>query len=73
MSNLKIIWTKIAQEQLKTIFYYHSENSLQSAKNIKDEILLKSREIYFVDQYQKDEIEPEFRRFFVRNYKILYS
>ncbi len=73
MSSLKIIWTKTAKEQLKSIFYIHSNYSVQSAKNLKDEILKTSKEIRFFEQYQIDEIESEFRRFFVKDYKILYS
>ena len=30
-NKLKIIWTKTAKEQLKSIFYYHSNYSVQSA------------------------------------------
>ena len=72
-NKLKVIWTKTAKEQLKAIFYFHSNNSTQSAQNLKNEILKTAKEIYFIEQYQKDEIEPEYRRFFVKNYKILYS
>lgn len=73
MDNLKIIWTITAKEQLKTIFYYYSEKSIQGATNIKNEILKTTKEIHFGEQYQKDEIEPEFRRIIVRHYKILYK
>lgn len=73
MGNLKIIWTNTAKEQLKTIFYYYSEKSTQAATNIKDDILKTTKEIHFVEQYQRDEIEPEFRRIIVRHYKILYK
>lgn len=73
MSSLKIIWTNTAKDQLKTIFYYYSEKSTQSASNVKKEILKTTKEIYFAEQYQKDEIEPEFRRIIVRHYKILYK
>lgn len=31
-----------------------------------------SKSIHFVEQYQKDEIEPEYRRIIVRDFKILY-
>ena len=73
MGNLKIIWTNTAKEQLKTIFYFYSEKSNQAGTNIKNEILKTTKEIHFPDQYQKDEIEPEFRRIIVRHYKVLYK
>ena len=73
MGNFKIIWTTIAKEQLKTIFYFYAEKSIQAAKSIKKEILKTTKEIHFAEQYQKDEIEPEFRRIIVRHYKILYK
>ncbi len=73
MNNFKIIWTNIAKEQLKTIFYYYSEKSTQGATNIKNKILKITKEIYFAEQYQKDNIEPEFRKIIVQHYKILYK
>jgi plasmid stabilization system protein ParE len=73
MSNLKIIWTQKAKTQLRAIFDYYKERSPQGAKNIKDEILKASKELRYVEQYQQDDIEPEFRRIIVRHYKLLYS
>ena len=72
MNQLKKVWTVTAKLQLKAIYQYHRLNSLQSANLLKSEILQATKEIYFVEQYQQDEIEPEFRRIFIRNYKILY-
>jgi plasmid stabilization system protein ParE len=69
----KIIWTNIAKDQLKTIFNYYKEKSLQGANKVKDDILRSTNALHFTEQYQKDEIEPEYRRIIVRDYKILYK
>ena len=65
-------WTKTAKAQLKLIYQTHQLKSLQTAQTIKNEILQATKEIHFVEQYQRDEVEPEFRRIIVRYYKILY-
>ncbi|WP_414655405.1 type II toxin-antitoxin system RelE/ParE family toxin [Flavobacterium azizsancarii] len=49
-----------------------SKRSVQSAHNIKNDILKITKDIHFTEQYQKDEIESEYRRIIVRDYKILY-
>ena len=72
MNELKKIWTNTARAQLKAIYENYKVKSLQAAKTLKDEILQTTRELHFASQYQKDEIEPEFRRIIVRHYKILY-
>ena len=72
MTELKKIWTNTARAQLKAIYENYKVKSLQAAKTLKDEILQTIRELHFEGQYQKDEIEPEFRRIIVRHYKILY-
>lgn len=73
MATLKIIWTNTAKDQLKAIFEYYKVKSLQGAQNVKNDILKASRELHFVEQYQRDEIEPEYRRIIVRDYKLLYK
>ncbi|RED26760.1 plasmid stabilization system protein ParE [Flavobacterium cutihirudinis] len=70
--SLKVVWTNTAKNELKTIFSYYKEKSLQGANNLKNEILKVTKEIHFSEQYQSDEIEPEYRRIIVRDYKILY-
>jgi len=72
MAELKKIWTNTAKAQLKAIYEIYKVKSLQGATTLKDEILQATRELHFAGQYQKDEIEPEFRRIIVRHYKILY-
>ncbi|OXE99121.1 plasmid stabilization system protein ParE [Flavobacterium araucananum] len=68
----KIIWTSEAKNQLKTIFNYYKERSVQGANNLKNDILEVTGKVHFREQYQKDEIEPEYRKIIIRNYKILY-
>ena len=69
---LKVVWTHTAEDQLRTIFNYYKEKSVQGANNIKSEILNTTKAIRFSEQFQKDEIEPEYRRIIVKDYKILY-
>ncbi len=70
---VKVIWTNSAKDQLKTIFTFYKQKSLQGALNVKADILEKVKSLVFVEQYQKDEIEPEYRKIIVRDYKILYK
>ena len=72
MGELKKVWTNTAKEQLKAIYENYKIKSLQGAKTIKDEMLQATKELHFAEQYQRDEIEPEFRRIIVRDYKLLY-
>lgn len=69
---IKVVWTYTAKNQLQKIFNYYKEKSIQGANNIKNEILNSTKNIHFIDQYQKDEIESQYRRIIVRDYKILY-
>ena len=75
MKNYKIIWTNSAKAQLKALYqYYRNEKgTIQGAENVKNDILAAVKNIVFESQYQKDEIQPEYRRIVVRNYKILYT
>ncbi|MBF4515418.1 type II toxin-antitoxin system RelE/ParE family toxin [Flavobacterium sp. ANB] len=67
-----MVWTNVAKDQLKTIYYYYKEKSQQGANSIKNDILKITKNIHFSEQYQKDEIEPEYRRIIIRDFKILY-
>lgn len=73
MGRLKVIWTNKSKEQLKAIYNHYKTISPQGAKNVKNDILKTAKELVFAKQYQKDEIEPEFRRIIVRHYKLIYS
>lgn len=56
----------------KEIYDFVVGRSKKAAEIIKNDILNKTREIIFINQYQQDEFEPSFRRIIVRDYKILY-
>ena len=49
----KIVWTNSAKDQLKTIFNYYKERSLEGANNVKDDILNAAKKINFSEQFQK--------------------
>lgn len=69
----KVIWTNSAKEELKTIYKFFKQKSSQGALSLKTDILETVKSIVFAEQYQKDEIESEYRRIIVRDYKILYK
>lgn len=75
MTKLKVIWTNRAIDQLRAIHDYikYNNRSPQGAINVKNDILSASKGIVFKDQYQQDEIQPEYRRIIVRHYKLLYK
>lgn len=73
METLKIIWTKQAKEAVKSIYNYYKEKSLQGAKNVKTDLLQSPKRIHYSKQYQLDDINPNYRRIVVRDYKVLYK
>ena len=72
MSKTKVVWTHEAKRELKAIKNYYKPKSAQSANNIISDILSATREIHFVQQFQREETDFEHRRIIVKNYKILY-
>ncbi|MEL6560941.1 MAG: type II toxin-antitoxin system RelE/ParE family toxin [Bacteroidota bacterium] len=73
MNEIKIIWTNQAKDALKGIYEYYSKFSINSAKNVKSDLLKSPKKIYFSKQYQIDDINPKYRRIVVRDFKILYK
>ncbi|MEQ8551922.1 MAG: type II toxin-antitoxin system RelE/ParE family toxin [Cyclobacteriaceae bacterium] len=73
MKKLKIIWSNQAKEALKSINDYYKDKSVQGAKNVKKDLLSSPKTILFAKQYQIDEINPNYRRIVVRDYKVLYK
>lgn len=65
--------TEKAKENLRQIYNYYKEQSEQGAKNVIKDIIKKIRTLHYPEQYQRDEIAPDFRRMIVRHYKILYT
>lgn len=66
-------WTDTARAALRNIFNFHVINSEQSAVNIVNDIIDTADSIVFANQYQVDDINPNYRRMVVRYYKILYK
>lgn len=73
METVKIIWTKQAKVAVKSIYNFYKEKSLQGAKNVKSDILQSPKAIRFSKQQQIDDINPNYRRIVVRDYKLLYK
>ena len=73
MDVFNVIWTDQAKKELKRIYDYYKEISLQGAKNVRSDLLQSPKTVYFSKQYQIDDINPNYRRIIVRgNYKVLY-
>ena len=75
MSKPKIIWSNQAKESLLKIynFFFYEKKTPLGAKNVLNDLLDAPKSINFRNQYQVDDINPNFRRIVVRNYKILYK
>lgn len=73
MNSFKIVWTSTAKNTLKEIYDFYKPKSVQVAKNIVTDIRTTVTNIKYPEQYQADEILPQYRRMIVRHYKILYS
>ena len=69
----KVVWTRQARESLTSILDYRYKD-IPSARNIvKKDIINASKQIVYAEQYQKDEIYPQYMRIIVRDYKVLYK
>ena len=73
MTKLKIVWSKQAKEALKSIYDYYKDKSPLGAKHVKSDLLSSPKTILFAKQYQVDDINPNYRRIVVRDYKVLYK
>ncbi|MDY0089906.1 MAG: type II toxin-antitoxin system RelE/ParE family toxin [Flavobacteriaceae bacterium] len=69
----KIVWVRQAREALSAILEYRYSEIPAAYKIVKKDIIDASKNITFSEQYQKDDIFPEYRRIIVRDYKILYK
>ena len=72
MKAIKVIQSNRAIESLKDIYNFYKTKSLQGAINVRTDIITKTKDIVFVNQYQVDDINPKYRRIIVRDFKILY-
>lgn len=73
MEEHKIIWTLQAKMAVKNIYDYYKTKSLQGAKNVIADLLQSPKTIRFAKQYQLDEINPNYQRIIVRDYKVIYK
>jgi plasmid stabilization system protein ParE len=69
----KVVWTLQARESLHAILDYRYSKIPAARKIIRKDIIDASKDILFVDQFQSDEISPEYRRIIVRDYKLIYK
>jgi plasmid stabilization system protein ParE len=71
---ITILWDTEGKADLKLLFEFIKLKSPQGARNVIRDIVLQSKNIHFVEQYQVDEFLGEpFRRMIVRDYKIIYK
>ncbi|MDG5490586.1 type II toxin-antitoxin system RelE/ParE family toxin [Psychroserpens sp. SPM9] len=68
-----VVWTRQARESLNAILDYRYRDIPTARKIVRKDIITSSKEIVFAEQFQKDEIFPEYRRIVVRDYKVLYK
>ena len=74
MKNIPILWTDQAKNDLRSIYDFWKQKSLQAAKNVRLDLLNSPKTIVFAKQYQLDDITPKYRRIVVRkHYKLLYK
>ena len=69
-----ILWDNQAKADLKLLFEFIRLKSPQGARNVIRDIVLQTKNIHFVEQYQVDEFLGEpYRRMIVRDYKVIYK
>ncbi len=75
MAKLKTEWTDKAKAQLRQIHDYlkYEKKTPQGAANVKADLIRASKEVTYYEQYQKDGINPDYRRIVVRHYKLIYK
>ena len=69
----KIVWTRQARESLNKILDYRYKDIPEARKIVRKDIIKASKEIVFTKQFQRDDIQPQYRKIRVRDYKILYK
>jgi len=76
---MKVFWTKFALDALKEIFTYYKDNAnIKIANNIKNSILLSTRQLEFQPQSGAIEtlllhLNDEYRFIIRGNYKVIYK
>lgn len=69
----QVLWSDQAKEDLKDVFYFHKEYSEEYADKIVDELIDASYNITYTKQFQKDDLNPNYRRIIHKDYKLLYK
>tara|TARA_B100000780_G_scaffold204128_1_gene144960 strand:+ start:397 stop:693 length:297 start_codon:yes stop_codon:yes gene_type:complete len=69
---LSIHWSEKSTNDLRTIFDFYNSKSHAAATTIVTEIIDQVESIRFSKQFQKDELNPKYRRLIVRHFKVLY-
>lgn len=72
MNNFNILWTKESEKDIDAIYDFYFEKSPKYALEIIAEIIFETEKLVFSEQYQLDDINPNYRRIIVGHYKILY-
>lgn len=70
---LTVEWTDTAKDKLRKVYEFHAEYSEESAFKMVNEIIEESDTIIFFKQFQIDDINSNYRRIIVRQYKVLYK
>ena len=69
----KIKWSAEAKADVKKIYDFIKNKSVQGAKNVVTDIRTAPNKIIFSKQYSIDDYAIACRKIVVRNYKILYT
>ena len=69
----QVVWTRQARESLNAILDYRYKEIPSARKIVRKDLINSSKDIVFAEQYQQDDIFPQYRRIIVRDYKTLYK
>tara|TARA_R110000868_G_scaffold374865_1_gene639329 strand:- start:1340 stop:1621 length:282 start_codon:yes stop_codon:yes gene_type:complete len=69
----QVRWSEKASDALEGVYAFHAERSELTAITVVEAIIEKAESINFPKQYQVDEFDPQCRRMFVGDYRILYQ
>jgi len=69
----EIIWTLAVVDDLEQIHFFYADKSISAATRIIENIIDKAESLKFTEQYQKDDLNPNYHRLFVRHFKLVYK
>ena len=72
MNNFDIIWTLEAENDLDGIYEFYLQVSNLLTHKIISEIVLEADKIIYHEEFQVDDINPNYPRIIIRHFKILY-